>query len=115
MVLKSSELLARCLENEGVEYVFQLPGEETLAVTDALSRSSVKLVTVRHEQAAAFMAGVYGRFTGRAGVCLATLRPGATNLASRWQPGHLCHNCEALRRDKTRDPGQRVDGEYEDS
>ncbi len=80
--MKSSELLARCLENEGVEYVFQLPGEETLAVTDALSRSSVKLVTVRHEQAAAFMAGVYGRFTGRAGVCLATLGPGATNLAT---------------------------------
>jgi len=80
--MRSSELLTKCLENEGVEYVFHLPGEETLALTDALSQSSVRLVTVRHEQAAAFMAGVYGRLTGRAGVCLATLGPGATNLAT---------------------------------
>ncbi len=80
--MKGSELVVRCLENEGVEYVFQLPGEETLAITDALSQSNLKLVTVRHEQAAAFMAGVYGRLTGHAGVCLATLGPGATNLAT---------------------------------
>src|SRR6058998_3798860 len=80
--MRSSELLTKCLENQGVEYVFHLPGEETLALTDALSQSSVRLVTVRHEQAAAFMAGVYGRLTGRAGVCLATLGPGATNLAT---------------------------------
>ena len=80
--LKGSELLVSCLENEDVEYVFHLPGEETLAVTDSLSKSHIKLITVRHEQAAAFMAGVYGRLTGRAGVCLATLGPGATNLAT---------------------------------
>lgn len=77
------------MENENVEYVFHLPGEETLAVTDALSKSSVKLITVRHEQAAAFMAGVYGRLTGRAGVCMATLGPGATNLATGIADAHV--------------------------
>ena len=66
-----------------MEYVFHVPGEETLALTDSLGQSKkIKLVTVRHEQAAAFMAGVYGRLTGRPGVCLATLGPGATNLAT---------------------------------
>src|SRR5256712_11181188 len=81
--MKGSDLLVRCLENEEVEFVFQVPGEETLALTDSLGRSTkIKLITVRHEQAAAFMAGVYGRLTGRAGVCLATLGPGATNLAT---------------------------------
>jgi acetolactate synthase-1/2/3 large subunit len=80
---KGSDLLVECLENEQVRYVFQLPGEETLAVTDSLGQSkSIKLVTTRHEQGAAFMAGVYGRLTGRAGVCVATLGPGATNLAT---------------------------------
>ena len=78
--MKGSDLLVRCLENEGVEYVFHLPGEETLALTDSLGQSkSIKLITVRHEQAAGFMAGMYGRLTGRPGVCLATLGPGATN------------------------------------
>ena len=72
-----------CLENQDVEYLFQVPGEETLALTDSLGRSKkIKLITVRHEQAAAFMAGVYGRLTGRPGVCAATLGPGATNLAT---------------------------------
>ena len=66
-----------------MEFVFQVPGEETLALTDSLGRSKkIKLVTVRHEQAAAFMAGVYGRLTGKPGVCAATLGPGATNLAT---------------------------------
>ncbi len=81
--MKGSDLLVRCLENEQVEYVFHVPGEETLALTDSLGQSKkIKLITVRHEQAAAFMAGVYGRLTGRPGVCLATLGPGATNLAT---------------------------------
>jgi acetolactate synthase I/II/III large subunit len=72
-----------CLENEDAEFVFQVPGEETLALTDSLGRSDkIKLITVRHEQAAAFMAGVYGRLTGRPGICAATLGPGATNLAT---------------------------------
>ncbi|MBO0888316.1 acetolactate synthase large subunit, partial [Candidatus Bathyarchaeota archaeon] len=81
--MKGSDLVVECLENEEVEFVFQVPGEETLALTDALGRSKkIKLITVRHEQAAAFMAGVYGRLTGRPGVCAATLGPGATNLAT---------------------------------
>ena len=77
-----AELLVRCLEREGVRYVFGVPGEETLDVNDALARSSIQFVPVRHEQGAAFMADVWGRLTGRAGVCLATLGPGATNLVT---------------------------------
>ncbi|HWP35658.1 MAG TPA: acetolactate synthase large subunit [Thermodesulfobacteriota bacterium] len=75
-----AELVVRCLEQEGVRYVFGLPGEEVLELVDALGDSSVRLVTTRHEQGAAFMADVYGRLSGRAGVCLSTLGPGATNL-----------------------------------
>src|SRR5947199_7714244 len=75
-------LLVRCLEREGVRYVFGVPGEETLDVNEALAHSSIRFVPVRHEQAAAFMADVWGRLTGRAGVCLATLGPGATNLVT---------------------------------
>ena len=70
----------QCLENEGVKYVFGLPGEENLHVLEALKPSSIQFITTRHEQGAAFMADVYGRLTGRAGVCLSTLGPGATNL-----------------------------------
>jgi acetolactate synthase I/II/III large subunit len=77
-----ARLLISCLEREGVRYVFGVPGEETLALNDALLDSSVRFVSVRLEQAAAFMADVWGRLTGRAGVCLATLGPGATNLAT---------------------------------
>ncbi|HXD97144.1 MAG TPA: acetolactate synthase large subunit [Candidatus Acidoferrum sp.] len=80
--MTGAELLVRCLEREGVRYVFGVPGEETLDVNDALARSSITFVPVRHEQAAAFMADVWGRLTGEAGVCLATLGPGATNLAT---------------------------------
>ena len=80
--MTGAELLVRCLEREGVRYVFGVPGEETLDVNDALARSAITFVPVRHEQAAAFMADVWGRLTGRAGVCLATLGPGATNLAT---------------------------------
>lgn len=79
---RSAELFVRCLENEGVDYIFGIPGEENLDVMDALRDSSIEFITVRHEQGAAFMADVYGRLTGRAGVCLATLGPGATNLVT---------------------------------
>ncbi|HIE64691.1 MAG TPA: acetolactate synthase large subunit [Nitrospiria bacterium] len=78
----AAKLLIRCLEHEGVEYIFGIPGEENLDVMDALRESSIRFLTVRHEQGAAFMADVYGRLTGRAGVCLATLGPGATNLVT---------------------------------
>ncbi len=78
--MKASELLVRCLENEGVRFLFTLPGEETLDLTDSLADSTIRIIETRHEQAAAFMADVHGRLTGRAGVCLSTLGPGATNL-----------------------------------
>lgn len=78
--MNTAELLVQCLENEGVEYIFGVPGEENLAVLQALKKSSIQFVTTRHEQGAAFMADVYGRLTGKAGVCLSTLGPGATNL-----------------------------------
>ena len=76
----TAELLVQCLENEGVEYVFGLPGEENLDLLEALKHSAIQFITTRHEQGAAFMADVYGRLTGKAGVCLSTLGPGATNL-----------------------------------
>jgi acetolactate synthase-1/2/3 large subunit len=75
-----AQLLARCLENEGVAYVFGLPGEEIIHLVDALSQTSLRFILTRSEQAAAFMADLYGRVTGKAGVCLATLGPGAINL-----------------------------------
>lgn len=78
--MNTAELLIRCLENEGVEYVFGLPGEENMQILQALKHSSIQFITTRHEQGAAFMADVYGRLTGKAGVCLSTLGPGATNL-----------------------------------
>ncbi|MEC4985838.1 MAG: acetolactate synthase large subunit [Oscillatoria sp. PMC 1068.18] len=78
--MNTAELLVKCLENEEVEYVFGLPGEENLHILEALKDSSIKFITTRHEQGAAFMADVYGRLTGKAGICLSTLGPGATNL-----------------------------------
>lgn len=75
-----ARLIVRCLENEGVSHVFGLPGEENIHLVEALSQSSIRYVLVRHEQAASFMAEVYGRLTGKAGVCSATLGPGAINL-----------------------------------
>ncbi len=78
--LNTADLLVQCLENEGVEYIFGLPGEENLHILEALKNSSIRFITTRHEQGAAFMADVYGRLTGKAGVCLSTLGPGATNL-----------------------------------
>ena len=78
--LTVARMLVKCLENEGVKYIFGIPGEENLEVMEAIRDSSIQFVVVRHEQAAAFMADVYGRLTGKAGVCLSTLGPGATNL-----------------------------------
>jgi acetolactate synthase-1/2/3 large subunit len=78
--VNTAELLIQCLENEGVQYVFGLPGEENLHILEAIRKSRIQFVTTRHEQGAAFMADVYGRLTGKAGVCLSTLGPGATNL-----------------------------------
>jgi acetolactate synthase I/II/III large subunit len=78
--VKASELIVKCLENEGVDYIFGVPGEENIDLLDALLGSSIRFVLTRHEQGAAFMAAVYGRLTGKAGVCLATLGPGSTNL-----------------------------------
>ena len=78
--LSTAELMVSCLENEGVEYVFGIPGEENIHLIQALVPSSIRYVLVRHEQAASFMAEVYGRLTGKAGVCSATLGPGAINL-----------------------------------
>jgi acetolactate synthase-1/2/3 large subunit len=89
--MRAADLFIRCLENEGVEYVFGIPGEENLEVMDALLDSSIRFITVRHEQGAAFMADVYGRLTGRAGVCLATLGPGATNLITGVADANMDH------------------------
>jgi acetolactate synthase-1/2/3 large subunit len=75
-----AELIVQCLENEGVKHVFGIPGEENIRLVEAISRSSIDYVLTRHEQGASFMAETYGRLTGRAGVCSATLGPGAINL-----------------------------------
>ena len=86
---KASDLLVAALENEGVEYIFAIPGEENLDVLESLRHSRIKLVLTRHEQAAGFMAATYGRLTGRAGVCLTTLGPGALNLTTAAAYAHL--------------------------
>ena len=79
--ISGAELFIKCLEQEGVEYIFGLPGEENLDFLEHLSKSDkIKLILTRHEQGAGFMAATYGRLTGKAGVCLSTLGPGATNL-----------------------------------
>src|SRR5947207_7670171 len=88
-VTKASDLLVAALENEGVECIFAIPGEENLDVLESLRRSKIKLVLTRHEQAAGFMAATYGRLTGRAGVCLTTLGPGALNLTTSAAYAHL--------------------------
>ena len=76
----AAKLLVTCLENEGVEYIFGIPGEENIHFIDALRDSSIRYILTRHEQGASFMADIYGRLTGKAGVCSATLGPGAINL-----------------------------------
>ncbi|MFD1644390.1 acetolactate synthase large subunit [Haloarchaeobius litoreus] len=87
--MKASDLLVECLEAEGVEYVFGLPGEELEDLLFSLRESDVAFIPVRHEQGAAFMADVHGRLTGEAGVCLSTLGPGATNLITGVADAHL--------------------------
>jgi acetolactate synthase-1/2/3 large subunit len=82
IVMKASELFVKALEAEGVQYVFGIPGEENLDLLESLRTSSIKLILTRHEQAAGFMAATYGRLTGKVGVCLATLGPGATNFVT---------------------------------
>ncbi|EMR13372.1 acetolactate synthase [Methylophaga lonarensis MPL] len=89
--MKAAELFVKALENEGVEYIFGIPGEENLDVMDALLDSRIRFITTRHEQGAAFMADVYGRLTGRAGVCMATLGPGATNLITGVADANMDH------------------------
>jgi acetolactate synthase I/II/III large subunit len=79
---RASDVFVQCLEAEGARYVFGIPGEETLDLNESLDRSSVEFVPVRHEQGGAYMADMYGRLTGRAGVCLGTLGPGAMNLVT---------------------------------
>ncbi|MGB0873062.1 MAG: acetolactate synthase large subunit [Solirubrobacterales bacterium] len=86
---KASAVFVECLEAEGVRYVFGIPGEETLDLNEAIEDSSVQFVPVRHEQGGAYMADVYGRLTGRAGVCLGTLGPGATNLVTAVADAYL--------------------------
>ncbi len=80
--MKASDLLVKALENEGVEYIFGIPGEENLDFLNSLKASNIKLILTRHEQGAGFMAATYGRLTGKPGVCLSTLGPGATNLTT---------------------------------
>lgn len=80
--MKASDLFIKALENEGVEYIFGIPGEENLDFLNSLKDSSIKLIVTRHEQGAGFMAATYGRLTGKPGVCLSTLGPGATNLVT---------------------------------
>jgi len=86
---KASEVFVECLEAEGVKHVFGIPGEETLDLNEALADSSIEFVPVRHEQGGAYMADVYGRLTRRAGVCLGTLGPGATNLVTAVADAYL--------------------------
>ena len=88
--MKASDLFVKALENEGVEYIFDIPGEENLDLLESLRTSSkIKLILTRHEQGAGFMAATYGRITGKAGVCLATLGPGAANFSTPAAYAHL--------------------------
>ncbi|MEP4484227.1 acetolactate synthase large subunit [Marinobacter alexandrii] len=80
--MKASDLFIRALEAEGVEYIFAIPGEENLDMLESLRNSTIRLILVRHEQAGGFMAATYGRLTGKTGVCMATLGPGATNFVT---------------------------------
>ncbi len=86
---RASDIFVECLESEGVKYVFGIPGEETLDLNESLAHSSVSFIPVRQEQGGAYMADMYGRLTGRAGVCLGTLGPGATNLVTAVADAYL--------------------------
>ncbi len=90
-ILRAADLFVKCLESEGVEFIYGIPGEENLDVMDALLDSSITFITTRHEQGAAFMADVQGRLTGKAGVCMATLGPGATNLVTGVADANMDH------------------------
>jgi len=89
--MKAAELLLKCLENEDVQYLFGIPGEENLDLVDALNDSPIELFLTRHEQGAAFMADLVGRLTGRPGVCFSTLGPGATNLVTGVADANMDH------------------------
>src|SRR4051795_10914053 len=86
---RAADVFVECLEAEGVSRVFGIPGEETLDLNDALERSSIEFIVVRHEQGGAYMADMVGRLTGRAGVCLGTLGPGALNLVTAVADAYL--------------------------
>src|SRR5215475_10205761 len=86
---KGSDLLVAALENEGVDRIFGVPGEENLDVVESLRNSKIELVLTRHEQGAAFMAATHGRLTGRPGVCISTLGPGALNFTTGAAYAHL--------------------------
>jgi len=88
--MKAADLFVRCLEREGVEYVFAVPGEENLDLLESLRSSGIRVVVNRHEQGSAFMASAYARLTGKTGVCMATLGPGATNLITGIAHAQLC-------------------------
>src|ERR1700678_2734441 len=88
-MVKASDLLVAALENEGVERIFGVPGEENLDVVESLRKSRIALIVTRHEQPAAFMAATHGRLTGRPGVCLSTLGPGALNFTTGAAYAHL--------------------------
>ena len=87
--MNSSEFFIKALENESVEYIFGVPGEENIHLMDALLDSNIRFILTRHEQGAAFMADVYGRLTGKAGVCFSTLGPGATNLITGFADANM--------------------------
>ena len=87
----TAHLVVRCLEAEGVDTIFGVPGEENLDLLDALLESRIRFIPTHHEQGAAFMADVHGRLTGKAGVCLATLGPGATNLITGVADANMDH------------------------
>lgn len=89
--MRAAQLFIKCLENEGVQYAFGVPGEENLDIMDALIDSNIEFITTRHEQGAAFMADVYGRLKGKAAVCLSTLGPGATNLVTGVADANMDH------------------------
>src|SRR6188768_3666858 len=88
-MIKGSDLFVAALANEGVDRVFGVPGEENLDMVESLRTSNIELVVTRHEQAAAFMAATHGRLTGKPGVCLSTLGPGALNLSTGAAYAHL--------------------------
>ena len=90
---KGSTLLVAALENEGVDRIFGIPGEENLDVVESIRNSSIQLVLTRHEQAAAFMAATYGRLTGKPGVCIATLGPGRAESSRPARPTRCSAPC----------------------